>query len=162
MKLAALLLLAVTIRISADTPILQNPVSATFKYVSGATVTLAQGPNALEELTISSGKMTAKIPAEEMKDIFAPWLSNVQFTESEDFETGKPRMDVTLKYDSRPYTWGSEFSKVTFTFIGGEYYMRSTEIPTGKDLSENREKKKGKAEQTVGKSGVLEGVLEAK
>jgi hypothetical protein len=151
MKLAALLLVAMTIRLSADSPILQNPVSATFKYRSGTTVTLAQGLDALEELTISSGQMTAKIPAEEMKDIFAPWLSEVQFTESRDSETEKPRMDVTLKYDFRPYTWGNDFSKVTFTFIGGEYRLRSTTIPIAKDLWKVREKQKGQAEQEFGK-----------
>jgi hypothetical protein len=162
MKVVALLLVAMTIRLNADAPLLQNPVSATFKYRSGITVTLGQGADALEELTISSGKMTAKIPAGEMVDIFAPWLNEVQFTEDLEFETEKGRMSVTLKYDLRPYEWGNDFSEVTFTFVEGEYHHRSTKVPIGKGLRKNLHKRKGQPEEEFGKSGVVEGVSESK
>jgi hypothetical protein len=141
MKLVALLLVAMTIRLTADNLVPEIPLSATFKYRNGVTVTLVQGPNSLAELTISSEQMKATIPHEELKDIVAPEFSEVHFTSYIDEETGKPRMDVTLKYNARPYEWGDDVSKVIFRFTQANIArapqpFRSAKI--GKNVSRRR------------------------
>ncbi|MEK7951298.1 hypothetical protein [Luteolibacter soli] len=162
MKLLTLLLIAMATRLAADNLVLEPPLSATFKYQSGATVTLTQDVSSLAEVTVSAEKIAAKIPHEELKDIVNPELNKVDFTAYTDDETGKPRMDVTLRYNARPYEWGDGVSKVTFRFIAGEYHSRATTIPIGKNLNKDFEKKKGEAEQEFGESGSVKGVLESK